>query len=102
VASSRTTVLKRLKECEILIRGIGSNQKRKRGVAYGKKIEKRELSEHKRELEAIEKMNELRDKGYSYRKVAEILNTMKIPTKTRRGKWHGKTVHQILSKSKSA
>lgn len=96
VASSRTTILKRLKECEIELRPVGSNQKRKRGVGYGEKIEKRKLIEHKRENEAIQKMCELRDKGFSYRKIAEVLNTMKIPTKTGRGKWHGKTVHQIL------
>lgn len=61
------------------------------------KVEKRKLIEHKREAETIRKMRELRDKGFSYRKIAEVLNTMKVPTKTGRGKWHGKTVYQILS-----
>lgn len=98
VASSRTTILKRLKEYNIELRPVGSNQKRKRGVGYGERLEKRRLIEHKRETEAIQKMCELRDKGFSYRKIAEVLNTMKVQTKTGRGKWHGKTVHQILTR----
>ncbi|AYF45740.1 recombinase domain protein [Halobacteriovorax sp. BALOs_7] len=96
VASSRTTILKRLKECNIELRPVGSNQKRKRGVGYGEKVEKRKLIEHKRESEAIQRMIALREKGFSYRKIAEVLNTMKVPTKTGKGKWHGKTVHQVL------
>lgn len=102
VASSRTTVLKRLKECNIPVRSIGTNLKRKRGVAYGQKIEKMQATAHKRELDVIEKMRALRDQGYSYRKIADILNAMKIPTKTRQGKWHGKSVHQILNKQEIA
>ncbi|AYF45735.1 recombinase domain protein [Halobacteriovorax sp. BALOs_7] len=77
---------------------MGSNQKRKRGLGYGERVEKRNVIEHKRESEAIRKMIELRDKGYSYRKIAEILNTMKVPTKTGKGGWHGKTVYQIIAK----
>ncbi|MGB0454999.1 MAG: recombinase family protein [Bacteriovoracaceae bacterium] len=44
-------------------------------------------------------MRELRDKGYSYGKIAEIFNSMKIPTKTKRGKWHSKSVYNILMNS---
>ncbi|WP_120405489.1 recombinase family protein [Halobacteriovorax sp. BALOs_7] len=90
--------MKRLKECDIELRPVGSNQKRKRGLGYGERVEKRNVIEHKRESEAIRKMIELRDKGYSYRKIAEILNTMKVPTKTGKGGWHGKTVYQIIAK----
>ena len=66
---------------------------RKRGLGYGAKNE----GVHKRELQNIQKMKEFRAKGYSYEKIANIFNTMKIPTKTRRGKWHRKTIHQILN-----
>jgi len=55
--------------------------------------------DHKRELENIKKMKELRERGYSYWKIAEIFNSMKIPTKTKRGKWHAKSIHQILNKN---
>jgi hypothetical protein len=36
-----------------------------------------------REQEVIQKMTSLRAKGYPYHKIAEILDTMQIPTKTR-------------------
>ena len=46
-------------------------------------------------------MQILREQGYSYWKIAEVLNTMKIPTKTRKAKWHPTTVMKILKKTNS-
>jgi hypothetical protein len=99
IFSARTTVLKYLKLHGIPVRESGCNQKRKRGLAYGKKTESRSVVDHVRELENTKKMWELRDKGFSYWKIAEVFNTLKIPTKTRKGKWHAKTIHQILIRS---
>ena len=96
VFSARTTILKHLKLHGIPVRETGSNQKRKRGLSYGQKVQDRQIENHQREQENIKKMRELRDKGYSYWKIAEVFNTLKIPTKTRKGKWHAKTIHQIL------
>jgi AICAR transformylase/IMP cyclohydrolase PurH len=91
--------LKYLKLHGIPIREVGSNQKRVRGLAYGQKVKERFLAEHKREREAILKMRELRDKGFSYWKIADVLNAMKVPTKTRKGRWHATTVQAILLKN---
>jgi hypothetical protein len=96
IFSARTTVLKYLKLHGIPVREIGTNQKRKRGLGYGQKVQGRQVENHQREQENIKKMRELRDKGYSYWKIAEVFNTLKIPTKTRKGCWHAKTIHQIL------
>ena len=96
--TARTTVLKYLKFHRIPVRSVGTNQKRKNGVAYGQKIIKRNEQAHKRETENVEKMEQLRDKGYSYWKIAEVFNSMKIPTKTGKGNWHAKTVYQILNR----
>ncbi len=96
IFSARTTILKYLKIHGIPVRETGSNQKRKRGLGYGQKVQCRQIENHQREQENIKKMRELRDKGYSYWKIAEVFNTLKIPTKTRKGKWHAKTVQQIL------
>ena len=41
-------------------------------------------------------MNDLRAQGFSYWKIADIFNSMKIPTQMGKGKWHAKTIHQIL------
>ena len=70
------------------------------GLAYGRKNDAGVELANKRELEVIEKMKSLRDKGFSYHKIADVLNSMKIPTKTRKGLWRGKTVWQVLLKVK--
>jgi hypothetical protein len=95
--AARETIAKQLKLFDIPIRSTGSNQNRKRGLAYGIKCQERETRVHKRELENIQKMQELRDKGFSYWKIADVFNSMGIPTKTRKGRWHAKTVQVILS-----
>jgi hypothetical protein len=99
IFSARTTVLKYLKLYGIPVREVGKNQKRARGLAYGKKVKERVFAEYRREQEVILKMRELRDKGFSYWKIADVLNAMKVPTKTRRGKWHARTVQAILLKN---
>ncbi len=99
ISTARTTVLKYLKVYGIPVRAVGTNQKRRRGIAYGQKNIKRTEVAHKKELEYIERMKKLRSDGYSYGKIAEIFNSMKVPTKSQKGKWHSKTIYQILNKS---
>ncbi|MBF0300632.1 MAG: recombinase family protein [Oligoflexia bacterium] len=101
IGSARTTVLKYLKRFNIPVRESGVNINRKRGLGYGRKIAARSESTHQRETENIKKMRELRDKGFSYWKIADVLNAMNVPTKTRKGKWHAKSVHQILNFNQS-
>ena len=57
---------------------------------------KRKAVPNEQELLTIKKMRSLRDQGYSYWKIAEILTVMKIPTKTRRSGWKAATVMKIL------
>jgi hypothetical protein len=92
IFSARTTVLKYLKEFGIEVRGTGSNQRRKRGLAFGAKVQARKVVEYKKERQAIERMVSLRGQGYSYQKIADILNTVNVPTKTRKGEWSRKQV----------
>lgn len=98
---SKSTILKHLKKFDIEIRDTGKSINKKKGLAYGKRIEKRQQMAHKREQANIQKMRELRGKGYSFHKIAEILNTMKVPTKTRKGKWHGRVIWEILKRHES-
>ena len=70
-------------------------------LGYGERTRNSKTDKHKRELENIQKMQILREQGYSYWKIAEVLNTMKIPTKTRKAKWHPTTVMKILKKTNS-
>jgi DNA invertase Pin-like site-specific DNA recombinase len=98
VSSSTSTVHKYLRLYDIPIRkGAACHLPTKGyGLAYGKRILNRRLIDHGREAEIIRKMKELRDKGFSYPKIADALNTMGVPTKTGRAKWCAKKVHQII------
>ena len=44
-------------------------------------------------------MKELRLAGYSYHKIADILNTLGFKTKTGKTKWHATTVMKILKRA---
>jgi hypothetical protein len=64
-------------------------------LAFEQKIKERSLADHKRELEAILKMRKLRDQGFSFWMIAKVLNTMEMPTKNRKGRWHARTIQAI-------
>jgi chorismate mutase len=55
-------------------------------LPFGKKIIDRSVEDHKREQEVLKQIRELRDQGHSYWKIAKILNTLKVRTKTGRGR----------------
>jgi hypothetical protein len=73
-----------------------ADQKNKSRIAYGEAWRNRQVVVHKKEQELIEKMKKLRAEGLSYWKIADALNVWGIPTKTQKGKWSAKQVHQIL------
>lgn len=98
ILSARSTVSKYLTLYEIPLRESDRMIKKKPGygLAYGKRIVNRQEILHKREQDNIGKMKELRGQGFSYWKIADVFNSMRIPTQTGKGKWYAKTIHQIL------
>jgi len=97
--SSKTTILKYLRLHGIPIRASGKNVRPVRSVGFGQRIVNRQVIAHRKELELIEKMRSLRAEGLSYWKIADVLNAWKVPTKTRKGRWHARSVQQILDRS---
>lgn len=98
--SARSTISANLKAFGIELRDEDEAHSLNKGqTAYGEKRVKREDKDHKRELENIEKMKELRRQGFSYHKVAAIFNSMGIPTKNKK-KWHATTIMKILKSEK--
>ena len=85
-----------LKLLGIPIRGSGKNTRPKPHLAYGQKKVGRKVEVCKSEMAAIEKMKRLRKQGFSYWRIADILNLMGVPTKTRKGPWQARSVPQIL------
>lgn len=95
ISSCRTTVSKHLKVFKVPLRKADRTRSQ---LGYGETWRNRQIAFHKREQEIITKMRELRATGWSYWKIADVLNVWKIPTKTQRGKWHARSVQQILDR----
>lgn len=92
--SCRSTVIKYLHLHEIPLRH--EDRSCTAGRVFGQRRVKGKVKENKKELETIEKMIALRQQGNSYGKIADILNTMKVRTRTNKGVWYPKTVRQVL------
>jgi hypothetical protein len=101
VFSARSTVVRNLEAFGIVIRAEDRVRKPKY-APYGQRRIKGQEIEYKRELEVIEKARALRGQGYSFQKIANILNTMKLPTKTKKAKWYPKTVRDIILRPEAA
>ena len=86
IFSARTTVLKYLKLHGIPVRESGSNQRRKRGLGYGQKVQCRQLENHQREQENIKKMRELREtRDLAIGRLLRFLIRLKFQLKPGRG-----------------
>lgn len=70
-------------------------------MAYRERIVNRQVIDLQKELEVIEKMKILRKQGFSYWKIADVLNAMGIPTRTRKAEWRAATVMKILKRADS-
>jgi hypothetical protein len=96
IFSSRTAVSSGLKRFGIPIRENDIAHKNRSQLRYGEAWRKRQVVAYRREQENIEKMRQLRSQGFSYWKIADVFNSMKIPTKTGRGRWHARAIQNIL------
>jgi len=97
IFSARSTVVASLKRYGITLRDADQTAWYRRGqLGYGKRVVNGRVTVNQREVEIIANMQDLRVKGYSYWKIAEILNSMGVPTKSRRAKWQAATVMKII------
>lgn len=98
VGSVASTVVRHLKALSIPLRTHQRPLQRRpgHGLAYGRKVIERSEQVHQAEMVSIAKMTELRAQGFSYWKIADIFNSMGVPTKTRKAKWQAATVMKIL------
>lgn len=63
---------------------------------YGQHYHKNFLDKHKVEQRIIVVIRDLHGQGFSLRKIARILNDMKIPTKCHGKGWHPEMVRRVL------
>lgn len=98
---SRSTVSKYQKRYGIQTLRVGTNRKRVRGVAFGEKVVAGKILRVSEEQKVLEAMQLWRSQGQTFQEIADRLNVIGTPTKTGRGKWHRKTIQQILSRTQA-
>jgi len=92
--SSRTTITRHLKKHKISPHSI---TRRETGShVFGFRKYKGKSIELKKEQEVINTIRTYKALGYSYQKIADILNAKKTETKNKKGIWHPKVVRQIF------
>ena len=96
---SRSTVSKYQKRYGIQALPIGTNKKRTRGVAFGEKIVGGKVLSVTKEQKVLEALQVWRTQGQTFQEIADRLNLLGTPTKSGKGKWHRKTIQQILSRT---
>lgn len=94
--SARTTVAQRLIEAGVVLRAQSDYPHRQGQIPYGMRVSSGKLVPHKREQEVLGQLEHLRENGYSYWKIAEVMNDMAIPTKNQNSKWHPTTIMKLL------
>jgi hypothetical protein len=92
--SSKTTVKRYLKEVGIPLRW---EDLRLGPPSYGERRLKGRKVQNRVEVEVMEKIRDMHEKGISATQIAKLLNTLALPTKLG-GKWHAKTILKILQR----
>lgn len=91
--SSRPTITKILKRHNIPLKIY--TRRNNGGHVYGYRKFGGKAIEMKKEQEVIKLIKSYRESGYSYQKIADILNHMKIETKNKKGFWYSKVIRQV-------
>ncbi len=93
---SHSTVLYYLCKFNIALRHTPFPNQITGQIAFGYKAVNGKLRQNLNEQKVIKKMSDFRSEGFSYRKIATILNALNVPTKGQHSKWHATTVMKIL------
>ena len=87
--------------CQALkILGLSKENKRAPHLKFGEKLVGGKRVPHKEEQKVIKKIITLRNKGLSFRAIANYLNKKKIPSKLG-GKWNKTTVGDIINRNQN-
>lgn len=95
--SSRATVTNYLNKYGIPLKKV--TRRNNGGTVFGFRKYGGKSITLKKEQDIMELIKLYRSKGYSYQKVADLLNEQQIGTKTKKGFWYSKVVRQIYLRS---
>jgi hypothetical protein len=89
---SRTSISDALRKL-----GIQKETRKSPSLCFGEKLVGNKRVPHKGEQKVISKMIDLREQGYSFKRISEYLNNNSIPTKLG-GAWYPSTVKDIVKR----
>jgi hypothetical protein len=91
--SSKKTVLHwlRLQKIQVKPEDLAGSQ-----TPYGFRRVHGRLTLHAQEQKTISRMADLKKQGYTYREIANVMNSLKVSGRKASGKWYLKTIYQIL------
>lgn len=95
---SHSTILKHLREFGFEIRPKCSDYP-KGQLPYGKQLIRGTPQVHEIEALVIGKIKALYARGFSYHRIACVINTLGIETKHKNSRWHATTVMKIIKSS---
>jgi hypothetical protein len=96
IFSSKMAVLDALAEFDIPIREPHHHHGNPSQPRFGKRFRKKFLVDNKVEQRIILVVQELREQGFSLRKIAKILNDMRVATKCDAKSWHPEMIRRII------
>ena len=102
IFSSKTAVLKGLKDVGIETRAQHENHGNPSQPRYGYRLQKGKPVRHLAESRVIKAVDELRSQGLSLRQIAKFLDQIGVPTKCRGKKWHPEMVKRLLAISNTS
>lgn len=89
-------VLDALAEFDIPIREPHQHHGNPSQPRFGQQFRKNILIDYKVEQRIIMVINELREQGFSFRKIAKVLNDMRVATKCDGKAWHPEMIRRII------
>lgn len=94
---SKNTIRKQLIGYGIPLRQSHKQHGRHATPRYGTKVVKGKVVSHLAEKRVVDTVIELRNKGFSFKQIADFLSKLSIPTKRKGQKWHKEVVRHIYT-----
>lgn len=96
IFSSKTAVLEALERFGIAVREQHLPHGNPSQPRFGKRLKQHQMIDDRVEQKVIQVVRELRNQGFSLRKIAQILTDMRVATKCHAKAWHPEMVRRII------
>lgn len=94
---SRSTIQKNLKRADVRLRAPGQGHGNPSQLRFGYRKAEGKIVLHMGEQQVIAAIKDLRSEGMSFRKIAQRMTVLNIPSKNGKRKWHPMMVKRVLN-----